>query len=295
MQRQYGDNGVFNVEVCGRDTVGGAPNASTTCATRGATVNNLAPTMAINTAGTQSYGGKEAFVLEQGDSVDVPGSASDPGSDDLTFTWQWDDGTPDDSQTSLVNPPALDPAKSPSVQPRDINLLQAHVFTEACLYQMTLRVEDDDAGSDEDSIAVVVTGNADRSRGSGWWLNQYRTKAPNDFSPARLQCYLDIVTYFSTHFTAPLNRAQATSILNIPAKSPVLTVFRQQLLAAWLNFANGAVKFDTPVDTDGNGTADTTFAAAILAAETVANNPASTDAQIRQQKDIVERIARRDE
>ncbi len=71
-------------------------------------------------------------------------------------------------------------------------------------------------------------------------------------------------------------------------------VFDQQALAAWLNFANGAVKLDTPVDTDGNGSLDSTFGAAMLTAETVRTNPASTDAQVRAQKNIVERIGLRD-
>ena len=294
VQRQYGDNGNFEVTVCGRDTVGGAANPATVCSSRTARIDNRLPTMAIQTGGTESYAGKQAFVLEQGESLDVPGSASDPGSDDLTFTWDWDDGSADDSQTSLVNPPVPDPAKSPSIQPRDVTLQQAHVFQQACLYQLGLSVADDDGGVSSDTVAVVVTGNADLSKGSGWWLNQYRTKAPNDFSPAQLQCYLDIVTYFSTVFTAPMTRSQATQLLNAPSKAPALTVFKEQLLAAWLNFANGAVKFDTPVDTDGVGGVDTTFGAAILQAETVANNPASTDAQIRAQKAIVERIVQRD-
>ncbi|CAN5702565.1 hypothetical protein BH23PSE2_BH23PSE2_05160 [soil metagenome] len=295
VQKQYGDNGNFQVQVCGRDIVGGIANPTLVCKTSSALVNNVIPAMAIVTAGAEIYDGKAAFVLQQGHSLTVPGSASDPGSDDLTFTWNWDDGTPDDSQTSLVNPPAADPAKSPSVQPRDVLLQQAHAYEDACLYEITLTVEDDDGGKAADSAAVVVTGNATRSRGSGWWLNQYRNKKPNDFSPSQLQCYLDIVTYFSKVFDAPLNRTQAEKILHSPSKAPPLIMLREQLLAAWLNFANGAIGFHTPVDSNGNGSVDTTFGAAILQAEIVAVNPASTAAQIQAQKAIVERIVLRDE
>ncbi len=71
-------------------------------------------------------------------------------------------------------------------------------------------------------------------------------------------------------------------------------MFDQQALAAWLNFANGAVKLDTSVDTDGNGSLDSTFGAAMLVAETVRTNPAATAAQIRTQKNIVERMVLRD-
>jgi hypothetical protein len=295
VQRQYGDNGNYDVQVCGRDRLAGAANPQQVCYTAQARIDNLDPTLAIQTGAMQSYNGKQAFLLQLGETLEVPGTATDPGSDDLTFTWSWDDGTPDDVQVSLVNPPGTDPAKSPSVQPRDVSLAQSHLYAGACLYDIGLAVADDDGGSASDSAAVVVTGNADLSRGSGWWLNQYRTKKPNVFTSAQLQCYLDIVTYFSSVFTAPLNRAQATQILQLPAKSPMLTMFREQLLSAWLNFANGAVSFDTPVDTNGDGVADTTWAAAILHAENVANNPASTNAQIKAQKDIVERIVLRDQ
>ena len=83
-------------------------------------------------------------------------------------------------------------------------------------------------------------------------------------------------------------------MLNAPAKAPAAIIFDQQALGAWLNFANGSVKLDTPVDTDGNGTLDSTFGAAMLHAETVRMNPAVDAAQIKAQKDIVERIVLRD-
>ena len=67
-----------------------------------------------------------------------------------------------------------------------------------------------------------------------------------------------------------------------------------QLLAAWLNFANGAIGWDELVDTTGDGLGDTTFAAAIAAAEAVRLDPTATNAQLEAQKDILERINLRD-
>ncbi len=80
-------------------------------------------------------------------------------------------------------------------------------------------------------------------------------------------------------------------MLNSPAKAPADVIFDQQALGAWLNFANGSVSLGTPVDSDGNGTLDSTFGAVMLQAEQVRINPASTEAQIKAQKDVVERIA----
>jgi hypothetical protein len=49
------------------------------------------------------------------------------------------------------------------------------------------------------------------------------------------------------------------------------------------------------VDTNGDGVNDSTFGAAVLAAETVRTNPSSTRAQLLAQKDILERIVLRDD
>lgn len=296
VHKQYGDDGLFDVQICAQDRIGGAPNPTLACDTAVADVANIDPEVAIDTDDMQDYGGNPAFVLKKGEELSITGTSVDPGSDDLTFTWDWDDGSSDD-RISRVNPPADDPLKSPSIQPRDVTLSQAHTYGEACLYDFSLIVVDDDGGQGSDNAAVVVTGNASASKGSGWWLNQYRPASPNDFSDAELQCYLDIVAYFSLVFDQPLARQDAEQILHSPAKSPARVMLREQLMAAWLNFANGAIGFDTPVVTSGkkkNATPDSTFGAAILQAESVHNDPNASDAQLRAQKDIVERIVLRD-
>lgn len=289
VQHQYGDDGDFTVEVCAADD-----DTTGNCDSEVAAVANVDPTATIDTSGEQIYDGVSAFVLEAGEELEVPASATDPGSDDLTLEWDWDDGAVD-TETSLVNPPFADPPKSPTVQPRDITLQAAHVYGDACLYELGVTATDDDGGvSDTDTAAVVVTGNATVSKGHGWWLNQYRVKKSNDFTAAELQCYLDIVGYFSLVFSEEKDastRAAATLVLQNPAKSPADVIFDQHALGAWLNFANGSVSLSTPVDTVGGPAPDTTFGAAMLTAETIRVNPASTSAQIKAQKDIVERIA----
>ncbi|WP_137844451.1 M36 family metallopeptidase [Microbacterium sp. 2FI] len=289
VEHQYGDDGDFTVEVCAADD-----DTSDNCDTEVAAVANVDPTATIDTSGEQVYDGVSAFILEAGEELTVPATSTDPGSDDIEITWEWGDSA-SDSLTSLVNPPALDPLKSPSVEPRDVTLEASHIYSDACLYELGVTATDDDGGvSPTDTAAVVITGNATVSKGHGWWLNQYRPKPPNDFTPAELQCYLDIVGYFSLVFdedTDASTRAAATKVLNAPAKSPGDVIFDQHALGAWLNFANGSVSLATPVDTDGNGTLDSTFGAVMLTAETVRMNPASTTAQIKAQKNLVERIA----
>jgi hypothetical protein len=64
----------------------------------------------------------------------------------------------------------------------------------------------------------------------------------------------------------------------------------QQLLAAWLNFANGAFGWDDPVDTTGDGVPDAPFSTAITAAESVRLDPGASRAELEAQKDALEAI-----
>jgi hypothetical protein len=280
VDKQYGDDGDFTVTVVGFDDDGQASDDEV------ASVANVDPSVAIDTSGEQVYDGVSAFVLDAGEDVTVPATATDPGSDDLTFTWDWDDGAPT-MVTSLVNPPATDPDPSPSVQPRDVTEDATHTYGDACLYDLTVTVEDDDGGSDEDSAVVIVTGTADESKGHGWWLNAYRPKPPNPFTDAELDCYLDIVNFFSLVF-AGIDRQAAIQLLNDPAKDDTEIQFDQQALAAWLNFANGSIGLDTMVDVDGDGVVDKPFGDAMLQAEVT--RLAGTPEQIEAQKDVVERL-----
>ena len=212
---------------------------------------NVDPTAVIDTSGEQVYDGVSAFVLEAGEELTVPAGSNDPGSDDLTFTWDWARVTgTSDEQTSLVNPPATDPAISPSMQPRDIALEASHTYGEACLYELGVTVTDDDGGSATDTAPVLITGNATVSKGHGWWLNQYRVKSSNDFTPAEAAVLprhrRAISAWSSTSTRMPRPRAAATLVLNNPAKSPAEVIFDQHALGAWLNFANGSVSLSTP-------------------------------------------------
>ena len=287
----YGDNGTYTVTVEITDDDSGTASDNDD-----ATVANVDPTAVIDSSGEQVYDGKSAFILEAGEDLTIPVGSQDPGSDDLTFTWDWDgplNGETPTVQVDMVDPPGTDPALSPSVEPRDVNRSATHAYADACLYDLSVSVTDDDLGSATDEAVVLITGNATVSKGHGWWKNQYRPKG-DTFTPAQLQCYLDIVNHLSLVFSEGKDadsRADAEKVLQSPAKSPADVIFDQHALGAWLNFANGSIKLDSPVDLNNDGSPDSTFGAVMLTAETVRMNPASTSAQIKAQKDIVERIA----
>jgi hypothetical protein len=255
-------------------------------------VTNVGPTATIKTDGTVTVNGVPTVIAHAGTSVDFGARITDPGSDDLTVTWNWGDGTPLDVSTSLVNPPVLDPPLSPSIQPRDISAASNHAFGKACVYTSGLIVKDDDTGSTTGSLNVVIVGNNHPNRPHGYWRQQNRyyafgTGPAPDFDSGTLACYLGITAYMSRVFNGQ-TFAQAYDVLDTSATSQVYELFDQQLLAAWLNFANGAIEWNQLVDTNRDRTRDTPFLAAIVAAESLRLNPATTRTQLDAMKRIVE-------
>ena len=288
MAHTYGDNGVFNVEVCGFD------DDSSTCATIAVTVNNVDPTADIDESGAVTVNGTPTIVAHAGDPVELAVRSIDPGSDDLTVSWDWDDGAPapDVVTVHLVNPPGADPLPSPSIQPRDVTDEQTHAFGDACLYDVGAAVVDDDGGSAADSISVIIAGNAKKVRSAGYWYQQYRQGAAQKIDDATLQCYLEIIEFMSNVFNEERDVStfdQAEALLKNGGKFLKKKLDRQ-LLRVYLNFANGALEFDELIDTDKDGVGDTELYTVLMDAESVRLNPASTKAELRAQKNLLQTI-----
>ena len=293
LQHIYGDDGTFTVTVCPSDD-----DEAGTCASRQVTITNVSPTATIDETGTILINGVPTFIANEGVPVSFSGRSTDPGSDDLTLTWSWGDGLPVPDVSTLylndaLNFPGGDPDPSPSVNARDATDTRQHAFSDACFYTVVFDALDDDGGNAvDDSVAVIIAGNASLERGAGYWQTQYRPR-PTAFTETRRQCYLAIARYMSAVFSElrPLNTvAQAFDVMNVNQNSGSATQkLDRELLAAWLNFANGAFGLSELVDTDKNGTPDTAFSAVMAAAESVRIGP-STDAQKLAQRDMLERI-----
>jgi PKD domain len=288
----YGDNGTFNAKICGQD------DDTMTCQTIALSVTNVNPTATIDQSGTVPVNGVPTIIVHTGQSVPFAGRSQDPGSDDLTLTWEWDDGTPIVITTSLVNPPNPDPLPSPSIQPRDVTDTQSHAFGQACLYQVRFTSQDDDAGTGQDEVEVVVVGNAREVRSAGYWQTQFSKALGKpgkaDLTPASLSCYLQIAGYMSTVFQEVRDASTVALAVDVLFQKQnggsAVEHLDRQLLTAWLNFANGAIALTQLVDTNGDRVPDTPFVTVMSNAETVRLNPAATEDQLENQKDILEGI-----
>jgi PKD repeat protein/uncharacterized protein YegL len=109
------------------------------------TVKNLEPDISSMTASSEELGVPILFSAQ----------VTDEGSDDLYFTWDWDDGTTD-SAIFYNNGASPDPYPSPEVNPRDIIQNITHTYTTAGTYEVTLTIYDDDNGTAQNSLLLNV-------------------------------------------------------------------------------------------------------------------------------------------
>jgi len=257
------------------------------------TVTNVAPTVVIDETGAVSLNGVPTFLGQIGGTLDFSATVTDPGSDDLSLSWNWGHGAPT-TFNSLVNGPGADPFPSPGVDPRTVVHEPSKAWPNACLYPVVLTATDDDAGARADTVRVIIAGTSGKARGAGYWYNSYRDKKSKEFQQATLTCYLGIAGHMSAVFDEVVegtsSSAKATAVLNVSRTSDPRRLLEYQLLAVWLNFANGAYGWNTMVDTDRNGVPDTAFSAAVQAAEAVRLDGGATAAQLIAKKNILESI-----
>ena len=138
----YGDNGLYTVTLTVVDDDGGVTETTTTVI-----VNNVAPTIAP----------LAAAASDENVEVSLSGTAADPGSDDLTFTWDWGDGTADTMTVYYNDEVGEDPYPSPEINPMGVTDMVSHTYADNGEYGVTLTVKDDDGGVTKATTMVTVS------------------------------------------------------------------------------------------------------------------------------------------
>lgn len=285
----YGDDGTYTITVCGADDDGGSD-----CNSTQVTITNVNPTATIDESGATDVNGTPVIFAHINQPVAFKGVSTDPGSDDLTLRWNWDDGgSAIDASTLYLNNPAInpDPDPSPTINPRNVTDNKSKAFGVACIYNVGFSALDDDGGTASDTVTVLIAGKSGtHDKSAGFWAHEYEDASGDEINPITLACYLKIVNVVSRVFHEVRNAATFPAALNV-LDGPSNTSrdrFDRVALTNWLNFANGAWEWNQLLDTNDNGTPDTTFANAMKNAETVRLNPASTNAQIDAQRKILQ-------
>ena len=148
----YGDDwsGKARVEV--------SDGTSTATATSNVTVNNVAPTPSIDAACQGHAHGLTPCEFYPLDNIIFNGSAIDPGSDDLMFTWDFGDGTVVAGPPHYNNGVSPDPYLIPSgTFPFAAKESVDHAYALPGDYTLTLTATDDDDGVPTTSMTIHVT------------------------------------------------------------------------------------------------------------------------------------------
>jgi hypothetical protein len=141
----YGDDGVYDVILTVTDNQ--SYTDTDTCIIN---VNNLAPTI-------EPFG---PYIIGQGNPLDLNVNATDPGSDDLTFTWRWGDGTLDTISIFYNDGVGTDPDPSPwGTFPFTVTDMANHIYDIPGYYIINLTVQDDDGGINYYSTNITVINN----------------------------------------------------------------------------------------------------------------------------------------
>ncbi|MFQ5910740.1 MAG: PKD domain-containing protein, partial [Thermoplasmata archaeon] len=141
----YGDNGVYPVSLIISDDDGGVVVFSTA----NSTIENVPPILSANVPS----------IVNEGDDVLFLANAVDNGTDDLTFIWEWGDGTPASIKTYYNNAPINTPDPYPSpwgTYPFLASDSVNHIYGDDGSYVLTLTVEDDDGGSTSYQKTITV-------------------------------------------------------------------------------------------------------------------------------------------
>ena len=209
----YGDNGLFELHIVVTDDDGGVTSIDATVS-----IENLPPSLTVSPPSLVN--------ADEGSQVTLAASASDPGSDDLTFAWAWQYG-PTDVHTFFNDGLGPDPLPSPSgTWPFEASDSSSFTYGDDGTYTVSLTVTDDDGGSiaytttvDVLNVAPTVDAGPDQSslEASALSFTFTFTDPGFDFPPA------GTVEDFAATIDWGYGPPEAASVVEVPGSAGVPT------------------------------------------------------------------------
>jgi len=238
---------------------------------------NVAPRLVLSTAVSTAWNGATVSFARVGLAAMFSAVVTDPGSDDITATWGYGDGGRTAARY-LLHPPWVDPAASPTTEPRSLTSTVGHTYTRACTRTLSVAATDDDGGTSPTARrTVVVLGSTSVRRSASWWTAAYRGSSTS-VDAADRACLLASARTLSTVYPekhALSTPADAVSALSPAKPANARSTFDAHLLAVWLDVASGSVGLSDPVASGLRG-APTTVGPFLLYAERIRNASSAT-------------------
>jgi len=260
------------------------------------------------------YSLREPVVLTpstsfEGGEVLLTANVTDLGSDDLTLTFDWDDGSPPEVRIYLNDIAGSEPVYDPTVNeirspwgtyPFEVEDTFAHVYGDNGEYTVTLTITDDDGGTsivstnitvlnvDPELMNINVTILENAPRTQGYWNHQCRVIIPYGDHTGILQEWIDEIGVQSQVFAGISSKDEVCSILDPDDRSNMLLKAKQQLMALWLNVVSSKLYPESPLDLPGL-TSSKTVGEAIDEIETVILTISDKD-ELERVKDIADNI-----
>ncbi len=215
-------------------------------------------------------------------------TATDPGSDDLTFTWSF----------GIVNT-YFNNGSEPDPFPSSWGAFPVHItdhtsvtFEEEGWHTISLEVEDDDGGYATKQIKLFVVGSSSCSRGLGSWKHQFAKAGSAQVSEKQLLAYLEIIKFLSSVFPEHDDINTFEEVLQILqfSDSDMVAKAKAHLLTTWLNFAEGSLVLETPIDLDKDGEVDGSLRDLIDEIEAILLDPDASQRELVRVKNLAVKL-----
>ena len=276
----YGDDGTYTLEVLVTDE----QNAVGSALAR-VVVGNLDPDVELDESDLVSFPTGDYFLGRVGVAQTHAADATDPGSDDLTFSWNDAAGS---TATYYNDGSSPDLDQSPGgTSPFSASDSVTYEFASLGVQTVEVTVVDDDGGSDTDSLQKIVTGDDDGARTIGFWGHQVSGKGRPHYAESEMLALLAVVDALSNAFDGVDTLAEAAAALDTSGPG-MRTKADSQLLAAWLNFVSGRVDWDEVVGS-------TTAGDRLTEADAVVADSGATEGDLEHAKDLAEAVNTHDE